>query len=73
MAENLRICSAAAGWNILVGTGVALGINLDKPQRARKVGNEYVPRINIKTIVITNIMHQIVILLPPSRPSPRGR
>ncbi len=32
----------AAGWNILVETGVALGINLDKPQRARKVGNEYV-------------------------------
>jgi glucosamine--fructose-6-phosphate aminotransferase (isomerizing) len=32
----------AAGWNILVETGVALGINLDKPQRARKVGNEYI-------------------------------
>jgi glucosamine--fructose-6-phosphate aminotransferase (isomerizing) len=31
----------AAGWNILVETGIALGINLDKPQRARKVGNEY--------------------------------
>jgi len=31
----------AAGWNILVETGVSLGINLDKPQRARKVGNEY--------------------------------
>ena len=33
----------AAGWNILVETGVALGINLDKPTRARKVGNEYIP------------------------------
>lgn len=32
----------AAGWNILVETGVSLNINLDKPQRARKVGNEYV-------------------------------
>jgi glucosamine--fructose-6-phosphate aminotransferase (isomerizing) len=32
----------AAGWNILVKTGIALGIDLDKPQRARKVGNEYV-------------------------------
>jgi len=32
----------AAGWNILVETGVTLGINLDKPQRARKVGNEYI-------------------------------
>ncbi|HBG27085.1 MAG: sugar isomerase [Planctomycetes bacterium GWF2_41_51] len=32
----------AAGWNILVEVGVALNINLDKPQRARKVGNEFV-------------------------------
>jgi glucosamine--fructose-6-phosphate aminotransferase (isomerizing) len=31
----------AAGWNLLVEIGVALGIDLDKPQRARKVGNEY--------------------------------
>ena len=31
----------AAGWNVLVETGIALGINLDKPVRARKVGNEY--------------------------------
>ena len=29
-----------AGWNILVQVGVALGINLDKAQRARKIGNE---------------------------------
>ena len=28
-----------AGWNILVDVGVATDINLDKPQRARKVGN----------------------------------
>lgn len=33
----------AAGWNILVETGVSLGINLDKPTRARKVGNEFIP------------------------------
>lgn len=32
-----------AGWNILVETGISLGINLDKPERARKVGNEYIP------------------------------
>ena len=32
-----------AGWNILVETGVSLGIDLDHPKRARKVGNEYVP------------------------------
>jgi glucosamine--fructose-6-phosphate aminotransferase (isomerizing) len=30
----------AAGWNLLVETGLALGVNLDKPQRARKVGFE---------------------------------
>jgi glutamine---fructose-6-phosphate transaminase (isomerizing) len=29
-----------AGWNLLVDIGLALGINPDKPQRARKVGNE---------------------------------
>ena len=29
-----------AGWNILVEIAVADGINLDKPERARKVGNE---------------------------------
>jgi glucosamine--fructose-6-phosphate aminotransferase (isomerizing) len=32
----------AAGWNILVETGLALGIDPDKPVRARKVGNEYI-------------------------------
>jgi len=31
-----------AGWNLLVEVGVRLGIDLDKPQRARKVGNEFV-------------------------------
>jgi glucosamine--fructose-6-phosphate aminotransferase (isomerizing) len=30
-----------AGWNILVQVGVALGINLDKAERARKIGNEF--------------------------------
>jgi glucosamine--fructose-6-phosphate aminotransferase (isomerizing) len=30
-----------AGWNILVEIGLSLGINLDKPVRARKVGNEF--------------------------------
>jgi glutamine---fructose-6-phosphate transaminase (isomerizing) len=30
----------AAGWNLLVEAGITLGINLDKPQRARKIGNE---------------------------------
>ena len=30
-----------SGWNLLVQTGIARGINLDKPQRARKIGNEY--------------------------------
>lgn len=31
-----------AGWNLLVETGLALGIDLDKPERARKVGNEFI-------------------------------
>ncbi|MFA6129073.1 MAG: SIS domain-containing protein [Bacteroidales bacterium] len=31
----------AAGWNLLVDIGLALGIDLDKPVRARKIGNEY--------------------------------
>jgi glutamine---fructose-6-phosphate transaminase (isomerizing) len=39
--EYAEYIQLAAGWNILVETGIALGIDLDKPQRARKVGNEY--------------------------------
>jgi glucosamine--fructose-6-phosphate aminotransferase (isomerizing) len=31
-----------AGWNLIVQVGVARNLNLDKPQRARKIGNEYV-------------------------------
>ncbi|MFQ5733824.1 MAG: SIS domain-containing protein [Planctomycetaceae bacterium] len=31
----------AAGWNALVEIGLKLGVNLDKPERARKVGNEF--------------------------------
>ena len=31
----------ALGWNLLVETGLSLGINLDKAERARKVGNEF--------------------------------
>ncbi|HUV08525.1 MAG TPA: sugar isomerase [Spirochaetia bacterium] len=29
------------GWNLLVEMGIALGIDLDKPVRARKIGNEF--------------------------------
>ena len=32
----------AAGWNLLVEAGLQLDINIDKPERARKVGNEFV-------------------------------
>jgi glutamine---fructose-6-phosphate transaminase (isomerizing) len=32
----------ATGWNVLVEAGITLGVNLDKPARARKVGNEFV-------------------------------
>ncbi|MEQ8786017.1 MAG: sugar isomerase [Pirellulaceae bacterium] len=31
----------AIGWNLLVEVGLRLGVDLDKPQRARKVGNEF--------------------------------
>lgn len=31
-----------AGWNVLVEIGLALNIDLDKPERARKVGNELI-------------------------------
>ena len=31
--------SLMAGWNLLVQTGLRLGVNLDKPNRARKIGN----------------------------------
>ena len=31
-----------AGWNLLVQIGTAEGINLDKPNRARKIGNEFI-------------------------------
>ncbi|MGQ9823002.1 MAG: SIS domain-containing protein [Thermogutta sp.] len=30
-----------AGWNLLVEVGVTLGINLDKAERARKIGNVF--------------------------------
>ena len=40
--EYANYVELAAGWNILVETGLALGINPDKPVRARKVGNEYI-------------------------------
>jgi len=38
LSPYVYLCS---GWNLLVEIGLALGINLDKPERARKVGNEY--------------------------------
>jgi glucosamine--fructose-6-phosphate aminotransferase (isomerizing) len=41
--EYAEYVQLAAGWNILVETGISLGIDLDHPQRARKVGNIYVP------------------------------
>lgn len=31
----------AAGWNLLVGVGLAQSVDIDKPLRARKVGNEH--------------------------------
>lgn len=40
--EYKEYVELAAGWNVLVEIGIALGIDLDKPTRARKVGNEYI-------------------------------
>lgn len=40
--EMRSVISLCAGWNLLVEIGLALGINLDKPERARKVGNELI-------------------------------
>ena len=39
LAPFVYLC---AGWNVLVEIGLALNINLDKPERARKVGNEFI-------------------------------
>lgn len=39
MAPYVYLCT---GWNLLVEIGMRMNINLDKPQRARKVGNEYI-------------------------------
>ncbi len=38
LAPYVYLC---AGWNLLVEIGLASAIDLDKPERARKVGNEY--------------------------------
>ena len=38
MAPYIYLC---AGWNLLVEIGLGININLDKPERARKVGNEF--------------------------------
>ena len=40
-SELQSYVTMAAGWNILVEAGVKLGVNLDTPVRARKVGNEF--------------------------------
>ena len=39
MDTHLQLC---AGWNMLVAVGLLLGIDLDNPVRARKVGNELI-------------------------------
>ncbi|HOX11493.1 MAG TPA: SIS domain-containing protein [Spirochaetia bacterium] len=39
--ELTNLVRLAAGWNLLVEAGMRLGIDLDRPARARKVGNEF--------------------------------
>lgn len=43
VGELSPFVQTAAGWNVLVETGLQLGIDVDKPVRARKVGNEFEP------------------------------
>ena len=40
-ADSSDYLYLAAGWNLLVEAGIGLGLDLDKAERARKVGNEY--------------------------------
>jgi glucosamine--fructose-6-phosphate aminotransferase (isomerizing) len=40
--QHQSYVSMCGGWNVLVEVGMKLGIDLDKPVRARKVGNEFV-------------------------------
>ncbi len=42
VGEMAPYAHIAAGWNLLVEIGLALEIDLDKPERARKVGNELI-------------------------------
>ena len=39
LAQSVYLC---AGWNLLVEIGMTFEIDLDKSERARKVGNELV-------------------------------
>lgn len=41
VADANSFVQMAAGWNLLVEIGIALGVDVDKPTRARKVGNEF--------------------------------
>ena len=41
MGAMTPLVGLATGWNLLVEIGLHLGIDLDKPERARKVGNEF--------------------------------
>lgn len=41
MAEFDEYIQLVAGWSLLVETGLRNGIDIDRPERARKIGNEY--------------------------------
>lgn len=43
LAEGAPYVQLAAGWNLLVEVGLALGMDLDRAERARKVGNDMEP------------------------------
>jgi glucosamine--fructose-6-phosphate aminotransferase (isomerizing) len=42
LGELAPYLQLAAGWSLLVEVGIKLGINIDTPERARKVGNEFI-------------------------------
>jgi len=56
-----------AGWNLLVQIGIARNVNLDKPQRARKIGNEYVGGYTVTGIKLAAFLSLV------STPSLSGR
>ena len=39
--DGAEFVELAAGWTILTAAGTALSVDVDKPERTRKIGNEF--------------------------------